>query len=72
MSVLAGKRVYVTRRVPSPGVELLKSAGLTVTQWDNDLPVPKDELLKSVPGIDALFCLLTDPIDREVITAAGY
>ncbi len=62
--------VYVTRRVPMSGVELLKQH-CEVTQWNSDDPVPREELLKNVAGKDALFCLLTEKIDGEVLDAAG-
>ena len=67
----AGKKVYVTRLVPSPGVEALKEAGCLVTQWESDAPVGRAELLAGVRGVDALFCLLTDKIDDEVLDSAG-
>lgn len=72
MSGAEGRRVYVTRRVPCPGVELLREAGCVVTQWDSDRPVPKDEIVRNVASVDALFCLLSDRIDEEVIAAAGH
>ena len=66
----AKSKIYVTRRVPIRGVELLKPH-CAITQWDSDDPVPRDELLKNVQGIDALFCLLTDKIDKDILDAAG-
>ena len=63
--------VYVTRRIPPRGLELLQESKLDITQWDSDDPVPREELLKNIPGKDALFCLLTDKIDKAVIDAAG-
>jgi len=68
----AGRKVFVTRRVPPEGVDLLKSAGCVVTQFDSDAPIPRDELIKGIHGCDALFCLLTDRIDKQVLDAAGY
>ena len=62
--------VYVTRRVPSAGVKLLEQY-CQVTQWLHDEVVPRDELLKAVKGIDGLFCLLTDKIDKQLLSAAG-
>lgn len=67
----AGRKVFVTRRVPGEGVEMLKSAGCVVTQWDSDSLIPRDELVRGVRGCDALFCLLTDRIDKHVLDAAG-
>ena len=42
-----------------------------VTQWESDAPVGRAELLVGVRGVDALFCLLTDKIDQEVLDTAG-
>lgn len=63
------KKIYVTRRVPQPGLDLLKDHEITF--WDSDDAIPKEDLVKNIPGIDALFCMLTDPIDKEVLDAAG-
>jgi len=49
--------VYVTRNVPESGIQLLTSAGLKVTQ--------------NISQVDALFCLLTDKVDSELLDAAG-
>lgn len=63
-------QVYVTRRVPEAGLEILRQR-CDITQWSSDDPVPRDQLIKNVYGKDALFCLLTDRIDKEVLDAAG-
>ena len=63
-------KVYVTRRIPESALRLLTSR-YDVRQWDSDEPVPAAELMKNVPGIDALFCLLTDNITHELLKAAG-
>ena len=62
--------VYVTRRVPQKGIELL-SKYCNISQWSNDLPVPRDELISRIREMDALFCLLTDKIDKQILDAAG-
>lgn len=62
--------VYVTRLVPQRGIELLSEC-CSISQWKSDNPVPRDELLKNVANVDALFCLLTDKIDKAVLDAAG-
>jgi len=69
--VSTGWKVFVTRRVPPTSIDLLKSGGCTVTQWDSDAPIPKKELLEGVRGCDGLFCLLTDRIDKEILDSAG-
>jgi len=67
-----GRKVFVTHRVPPEGVDMLKSAGCDVTQWDSVTAIPRDELMKGVHGCDALFCILTTRIDKDVLDAAGY
>nr|AFM87119.1 glyoxylate reductase/hydroxypyruvate reductase [Callorhinchus milii] len=65
-------KVYVSRRVPQEGVNLLQDSGICeVTQWDFDETVPRSELLKQVAGAHGLFCLLTEKIDKELLDAAG-
>ena len=48
---------------------LFKSCDLD--HWDSDDPIPRDELLKRVSGLDGLYCLLTEKIDAELLDAAG-
>ncbi|XP_073405766.1 glyoxylate reductase/hydroxypyruvate reductase-like [Dendrobates tinctorius] len=65
-------KVFVSRRLPQEGQELLAQAGnCTIQQWDSDDPVPRAELLKGVSGAQGLLCLLSDKIDKEVLDAAG-
>ena len=70
-SNLATMNVFVTRSVPSSGIELLQEAGLSVTQWQSDDAIPRSELLERVKGKNGLFCLLTETIDTEVLDIAG-
>lgn len=42
-----------------------------VTFWTGQDPVPRDELIKNISKKNALFCLLTDKIDAEVLDKAG-
>ncbi len=67
---MAKWNVYVTRLVPQKGIELLSEC-CNISQWASDNPVPRDELIKNVADVDALFCLLTDKIDKAVLDAAG-
>ena len=63
-------KVYVTRRVPNSGLELLQKK-CDVKIWDSDDEVPRDTLLEDVAGIDGIFCLITEKIDAELLDAAG-
>lgn len=60
--------VFVTRRIPEEGLTLVRQA-CEIRLWEGELPPPKDVLLREVPACDGLLCLLTDPIDAEVIAA---
>ena len=39
--------------------------------WEDDLPPPRDELLRRVAGCDGVLTLLTDRVDDEFLDAAG-
>ncbi len=61
--------VLVTRRLPSSVLAKLEMAA-TVDLHIGDGAISRDELRARVADKDALVCLLTDPIDKEIIHAA--
>lgn len=63
--------IFVTRRLPEAGLELLRSSGsrVTVFQEEEDKGLTRDELLAGVRSCDVLLSLLTEPIDRELLEA---
>uniref|UniRef100_A0A2A4JFD3 Glyoxylate reductase/hydroxypyruvate reductase n=1 Tax=Heliothis virescens TaxID=7102 RepID=A0A2A4JFD3_HELVI len=64
-------KVFVTRSdMPQGGIDLLKKE-CDVTISNHPSVMPRDELLKSVAGTEAIFCSLTDKIDRELLDSAG-
>ena len=63
-------RVLVTRVIPDAGLDLVREA-CDVDLWDDELPPPRDELLRRVGGVDGLLSLLTDRVDDELLDAAG-
>jgi len=61
-------RVFVTRKIPEPGLDILrKECEIEINLYDKVLS--KEEIIKGLKGKDGLICLLTDPIDRDVICA---
>jgi glyoxylate reductase len=62
--------VFVARIIPDQGLDLVQ-AHCDVDLWTDELPPPREVLLKRVQGVDGLLCLLTDRIDGEVLDAAG-
>ena len=63
-------RVLVTRRIFPEALELIE-AEADIDLWEDELPPPRDMLLKKVAGVDGLLCLLTDKIDVELLNVAG-
>jgi glyoxylate reductase len=61
-----GRRVYVSRPIPEPGLDLLKTS-CDVEVKPTDEMVTREELLEKVKDRDALLCLLTEKIDKEII-----
>ncbi len=61
-------KVFVTRQIMDSGIKLL-SRSCTVNVYPQDRIIPRKELLHGVKWADALLCLLTDKIDKEVIDA---
>ncbi|MBC7081523.1 MAG: D-glycerate dehydrogenase [Thermoplasmatales archaeon] len=58
-------KIFITRRLPEEGLNLLKGHELEI--YEGDAPPSKEEIIEGVKGKDALICLLTDRIDAEVI-----
>jgi len=63
-------KVFITRQLPEPAHSRLKEAVQTEI-WPHQLPPERTTLLEKVAGKEGLLCLLTDPIDGEVMDAAG-
>jgi glyoxylate reductase len=63
-------RVLVTRVIPDAGLQLVREAA-DADIWDEDQPIPRDELLRRVQGVEGILALLTERIDDELLDAAG-
>jgi glyoxylate reductase len=63
-------KIYVTCKVFEDDIERLRSAGHTVEMRNCRGPIDQAELLKKIPAVNALICLLSERIDAEIITAA--
>jgi glyoxylate reductase len=62
--------VVVTRPLPDPGVNVLEAAGLEVRVNSDDRPLSRAELLALVSDADALLCMLSEPVNAELLDAA--
>ena len=65
---MSKKRVYVTRRIPQVGLDMLQPH-CELTVWDGDLPPGREIMLEEVQKADGLLCLLTEPVDSELMDA---
>jgi len=62
-------RVFITRRLAlAPGSVL--GSGIEIDQYDSELALPRDELLRRVHHASALLPILGDRVDKELLEAA--
>ena len=59
-------RCFVTRDLPGPALDRLR-AEHEVELWTERMPPPRAELERGAATAEGLLCLLTDPIDAELI-----
>lgn len=64
-------KVYITRRIPDAGIKKLQDKGYEVDVSVKDGVLTRDELLEALKAkpYDAVLCLLTDKIDKDVFAA---
>lgn len=62
--------LFVTRRIPAAGLEVLRAAAVPfeIGQDDDDLPLAHDALCDGARRHPVLLCHLTDRIDRAILT----
>ena len=64
-------KIFVTREIPTSGIELLKKKGFRVFIYKKDNPISRKEFLNQIKDCDGLISLLTEKIDKEVIDRMG-
>jgi len=62
-------KVFVTRKLPEKGLEILYNECDEVEIYPHDRIPSKEEIIEGLKGKDGLLCLLTDRIDRDVISS---
>lgn len=70
MSDTNAMRVFVTRRIPTAGLDKVL-AQCHAEVWDEPLPPSREVLLEKVTGCDGVLTLLTEKVDAEFMDAAG-
>ena len=66
---MAKPKVFVTRLIPDEGLAMIRCCA-EMQVWEDELPPPREVLLREVRDIDGLLSLLTDKIDAELMDAA--
>lgn len=66
------KRVLLSRMFPETGAELLKAAGFSVTVWNEERPMTQEELIVSSKNHHALFCTVTEVIDKRFLNECSH
>ncbi len=66
-------KIFITRMIPETGIKMLKDKSYEIVINPEDRVLTKEELIGALKGqnYDALFCLLTDKIDAEVMDSFG-
>lgn len=62
-------RILVTYRPPGDALDRLEDLG-TVDLWDGEDAIPRTELLNRVADVDAIYSMLTERIDEDVLERA--
>ncbi|MBN1449007.1 MAG: D-glycerate dehydrogenase [Bacteroidetes bacterium] len=61
-------KIFITRSIPDTGLQLLRERA-EVAVYEEDRQIGKAELIDRIQGMDGLLCLLSDPVDADVIAA---
>lgn len=60
-------KIFVTRKIPHRGIDILKAAGHEVIVSPHDRVLTTEELISMGQGMDAVLTQLTDKITRQVL-----
>ncbi len=65
-------QVFVTRSVPGRPLQLLESAGHSVTVWPDEMPPAGDDLTVNVQAAAGILTMVTDRIDAGLMASAPH
>lgn len=65
-------KVFVTRDIPSIGLDLLKKEGFLVSVWPHDKPIPAAELIIEAKKVNAVVSLYTDKLDSNFLDQCSH
>ncbi len=64
--------IFITREIPSTGIDLLKHQGFNISMWPHDRPIPPEELIKEGKKVNAVLCISTDKIDKTFLNECKH
>ena len=65
-------KILATRQFPDVGLDLLEQEGFELTRWSEDRPMTAAELVDHCRGHQALFCTVSDAIDRKFLDQSRH
>jgi len=65
-------KVFITRIIPEAGLQLLKEAGLEITQWEEKRELTDSELIDHCQNADALLTAGRSKIDGNFLKACSH
>ncbi len=65
-------KVFVTRVIPEIGIQMMKDAGITVSQWMEKRNLTREELIARCKENDALLSAGSNDIDKEFLNECSH
>ncbi len=65
-------KVFISRKIPETGYQLLRDAGLEVTAWGDDRMLTKEELINYSKQHDGIICMNGEKIDKEFLNECKH
>ena len=65
-------KVFVSRKIPEIGYELLKNAGHEVTAWGDDRPLTQEELIQYAKQHHGLICMNGEKINSHFVNECRH
>ena len=66
---MSNPRVFVTRRLPGNALPVL-AARTQMDLWPEEMPPPREEMIRHARECEGLLTLVTDPVNRELLDQA--
>ena len=65
-------KVFVSSVLPNIGIDMLRKENFNVIGWKDEIPIPRDMLIKNAKQSNALLCTLTANIDKQFLNECRH